>query len=74
MSNRNTFDIGFRVMHSQGMKAKRTTCQMTAKGQKALRKISKLTGLKMIAANEQAIIEKLGRIERSIAEAAKEMA
>lgn len=60
-------------MHSHGMKAKRTTCQMTMKGQKALRRISKLTGLKMIAANEQAIIEKLKRIEFALAKTPAEM-
>jgi len=46
---------------------------MTMKGQKALRRISKLTGLKMIAANEQAIIEKLKRIEFALAKTPAEM-
>lgn len=38
------------------------TIQITAKAHSALRQISKITGLKMFAAAEQAISEKLERI------------
>lgn len=39
------------------------TIQITAKAHAALRQISKLTGLKMFAAAEQAVSEKLDRIK-----------
>ena len=40
-----------------------STGKLTAKAIKALRDISRLTGVKMYVANEQAIVEKLARIK-----------
>lgn len=48
----------------------RKTIQITAKTQTALRRISKLTGLKMWAATEQAILEKLTRVQAEQAKTA----